>query len=69
MNKPVRLATPETRPHVDRETYLKQGYVIVRGALDIAALAAINTEISELFAVQLRRLRLPVDGGAAAPRR
>jgi phytanoyl-CoA hydroxylase len=65
MNQPVRLATSETRPHVDREAYLKQGYVIVRGALDPAALAAINSEISELFAVQLRHRRLPVDGGGS----
>jgi phytanoyl-CoA hydroxylase len=65
MTHPARLARPQTRPFVDRETYLKQGYVVVRGALDPVALAAINTEISDLFAVQLRRLRLPVDAGGS----
>jgi ectoine hydroxylase-related dioxygenase (phytanoyl-CoA dioxygenase family) len=65
MSKPVRLATPDTRPHADRATFLREGYVVVRGVLDPTALDEINAEMGELFALQLRRLRLPVDGGGS----
>jgi ectoine hydroxylase-related dioxygenase (phytanoyl-CoA dioxygenase family) len=52
-------------PLVDREHFLKEGYVVVRGVLDPADLAALNAEMGELFALQLRRLGLPVDPGAS----
>jgi ectoine hydroxylase-related dioxygenase (phytanoyl-CoA dioxygenase family) len=56
MNKHVR---------VRRDEFLADGYVVARGVLDRATLASINAEISELFAIQLRRLGLPVDPGAS----
>jgi ectoine hydroxylase-related dioxygenase (phytanoyl-CoA dioxygenase family) len=52
-------------PFVDRETFLKEGVIVVRGALDPAGLAEINADMGELFAIQLRRLGLPVDPGAS----
>jgi ectoine hydroxylase-related dioxygenase (phytanoyl-CoA dioxygenase family) len=53
------------RIHADRELFLADGYVIVRGAIDTKALEAINREIAELFAIQLERLGQPVDPGAS----
>lgn len=47
----------------DRKQFLAEGYVIARGVLDPSLLATINREIAELFAIQLRRLQLPVDAG------
>jgi len=47
---------------VDREAFLAEGYQVVRGVIDPAELAAINAEMGEIFAIQLRRLGLPVDG-------
>jgi phytanoyl-CoA hydroxylase len=47
----------------DREHYLGEGYVVVKGAIDTAILDSINQEIAELFAIQLRRLGLTVDAG------
>jgi hypothetical protein len=46
-----------------RQQYLADGYVIARGVLDTAMLSSINKEIAELFAIQLRRLNLPVEPG------
>jgi phytanoyl-CoA hydroxylase len=46
---------------VSRERFLSDGYVVARGIIDLAALTAINEEIGELFAIQLRRLGLPVE--------
>jgi phytanoyl-CoA hydroxylase len=46
-----------------RQQYLADGYVVARGILDRAMLYSINREISELFAIQLRRLNLPVESG------
>jgi ectoine hydroxylase-related dioxygenase (phytanoyl-CoA dioxygenase family) len=51
--------------HADREHYLGEGYVVVKGAIDAAILDAINQEIAELFAIQLRRLGLTVDVGGS----
>jgi len=48
---------------VDRARFLAEGYLVVKDVVDIAALEAINREIGELFAVQLRRLGQPVDPG------
>lgn len=55
----------DTGPAVDREHFLKEGFVIVRGLLDPAELEAINGEMGELFALQLRRLGLPIDRGTS----
>lgn len=49
--------------NVDRAQYLSEGYVVVKDAIDVATLEAINREIAELFAIQLRRLGQPVDAG------
>jgi ectoine hydroxylase-related dioxygenase (phytanoyl-CoA dioxygenase family) len=49
--------------HADRRHFLAEGYVVVKDALDRAALTAIIREIGELFAIQLRRMRLPVASG------
>jgi ectoine hydroxylase-related dioxygenase (phytanoyl-CoA dioxygenase family) len=57
--------SPPPRPLVDRETYLREGYVVVRGVLDPAELEALNAEMGELYALQLRRLGLPVDPGGS----
>src|ERR1700730_18109432 len=46
-----------------RQQYLADGYRVARGLLDRATLESINREIGELFAIQLRRLNLPVDTG------
>jgi ectoine hydroxylase-related dioxygenase (phytanoyl-CoA dioxygenase family) len=54
MNKPAKF---------HRDSFLSDGYVVARGIIDAGALASINDEMSELFAIQLRRLGLPVDGG------
>lgn len=51
--------------NVDREEFLREGFVIARGLLDPAPLAALNAEMGELFAIQLRRLGLPVDPGSS----
>lgn len=51
------------RPLVDRDHFLREGFVVVRGVLDPAALDAINAEMAGLFAQQMRRLGLPVDRG------
>jgi phytanoyl-CoA hydroxylase len=48
---------------VYRGQFLAEGYVVARGILDKAALQLINRDIGELFAIQLRRLKLPVDPG------
>jgi ectoine hydroxylase-related dioxygenase (phytanoyl-CoA dioxygenase family) len=48
---------------VRRDNFLAEGYVVARNILDCSVLAMINVEISELFAIQLRRLGLPVDAG------
>ncbi len=52
MNKPAKF-------HRDR--FLSDGYIVARDIIDKGALASINEEMSELFAIQLRRLGLPVD--------
>jgi hypothetical protein len=49
--------------HADRERFLADGYVVIKGAIDTAILDSINREIAELFAIQLRRLGQPVDAG------
>jgi phytanoyl-CoA hydroxylase len=46
-----------------RQQYLTNGYVVARGLLDRTALESINREMAELFAIQLRRLKLSVDTG------
>ena len=48
-----------------RQHYLAEGYVVARGILDRTELASINEEIAELFAIQLRRLDLPVEPGSS----
>ena len=48
---------------VRRDDFLADGYVVARDILDRSALDTINAEISELFAIQLQRLGLPVDPG------
>jgi phytanoyl-CoA hydroxylase len=57
------MAKPSSSRRADRERFRAEGYVVVKDALDRAALTEINCEIAELFAIQLRRLRLPVDFG------
>jgi phytanoyl-CoA hydroxylase len=47
----------------NRNQFLVNGYVVVKGAIETALLTTINTEIAELFTIQLRRLRLQVDAG------
>jgi ectoine hydroxylase-related dioxygenase (phytanoyl-CoA dioxygenase family) len=47
----------------DRARFLAEGYVVLKHVLDAASLAVINREITELFAIQLRRLDRPVDPG------
>jgi phytanoyl-CoA hydroxylase len=49
--------------HADHTRFRAEGYVVVKGAIDIAILDSINWEIAELFAIQLRRLGQPVDAG------
>lgn len=63
MSKLARMAA--AGPFVDREHFLKQGYVVVRGLLDPTELAALNAEMGELYALQLRRRGLPVDPGGS----
>ncbi|MDB5425661.1 MAG: hypothetical protein JWQ29_3077 [Phenylobacterium sp.] len=63
MTKPARAEASAPRPHVDRDAFLREGFVVVRGVLDPRALTAINEEMGELFALQLRRLGLPVSRG------
>lgn len=48
---------------VYRDQFLAEGYVVARDVLDKAALRSINRDIAELFAIQLRRLKLPVIPG------
>jgi ectoine hydroxylase-related dioxygenase (phytanoyl-CoA dioxygenase family) len=48
---------------VHRDAFLAEGYVVVRNILDRSTLDSINGEISELFAIQLRRLGLPIESG------
>lgn len=47
----------------DRDLFQAEGYVVVRGLIDPAELANIHAEMGRLFAIQLRRLRLPVAPG------
>lgn len=47
--------------NIDRDLFRAQGYVVARGLVDPADLAAIHDEMGELFAIQLRRLGLPID--------
>lgn len=56
MNKMVAVTSGEAQ----RETFLADGYVVFRGALDTAWLDEINAEMLELFRIQLRRLGLPI---------
>jgi phytanoyl-CoA hydroxylase len=65
MTKPLRAEPPVSRPQADRDAFLRDGFVVVRGVLDPNELDAINAEMAELFALQLRRLGLPVDGGGS----
>ena len=60
----TKLKPQQAGARVDREAFLAEGYVVVRGLLDSRLLEIINAEMGELFAIQLRRLGLPVtDGG------
>jgi ectoine hydroxylase-related dioxygenase (phytanoyl-CoA dioxygenase family) len=63
MTQALREPSASLDPRVDREHFLREGYVVVRGVLDPAALEAVNEEMAALFAQQLRRLGLPVDRG------
>lgn len=65
MNRSVRIESATARRREERQALLRDGFVIVRGLFDPRALSAINEEMNELFALQLRRLGLPVDGGGA----
>lgn len=65
MNKAVRIDAARAALAVDRGQFLKEGFVIARGILDPRALEALNREMGELFALQLRRLGLAVDPGAS----
>lgn len=64
MTQPLRKQVT-AGPKVDRDQFLREGFVVVRAVLDPAPLAALNAEMGELFAIQLRRLGLPVDPGAS----
>src|SRR5258705_263262 len=65
----VRLGCSITRPamnksvKVHRDSFLSEGYVVARNIIDGAALISINAEISDLFAIQLRRLGLSTEQG------
>jgi phytanoyl-CoA hydroxylase len=48
---------------VHRDRFLSEGYVVARNIIDKATLMSINAEISELFAIQLRRLGLRTEQG------
>ena len=48
---------------VRRDEFLADGYIVARNILDRSVLSTINAEISELFAIQLRRRGLSVDPG------
>jgi phytanoyl-CoA hydroxylase len=50
-------------PQSSRQQFLNEGYTVARGLIDKAALEAINREIAEMFAIQLRRINEPVDAG------
>jgi phytanoyl-CoA hydroxylase len=63
MTNPLRAESSASRPLADRDAFLHDGFVVVRGVLDPAELDAVNAEMAELFVLQLRRLGLPVDGG------
>jgi phytanoyl-CoA hydroxylase len=65
MSEPARLTPAPAGPRADRQAFLRDGYTIVRGALDPTDLAQINAEMAELFALQLRHRGLPVDPGAS----
>lgn len=54
MNKTVKVL---------RASFLADGYTVARNVIDKATLISINAEISELFAIQLRRLGLPIEPG------
>ena len=45
----------------NRQKYQTDGYVVARGILERGVLELIGREIAELFAIQLRRLNLPVE--------
>lgn len=62
MSAAVKLTPPA--PAVDRDRFLAEGYLVCRGVLDPAPLHALIAEMDELFAIQLRRLGLPVEPGA-----
>lgn len=65
MSQPARLDAARAAPRLDRQTFLREGYLVLRGVLDPAALQAINDDIGRLFELQLRRLGLPVDPGGS----
>jgi ectoine hydroxylase-related dioxygenase (phytanoyl-CoA dioxygenase family) len=65
MTQSLRAQVSAARPRADRDAFLRDGYVVVRGVLDPKDLDAINAEMAELFVLQLRRLGLPVDGGGS----
>jgi ectoine hydroxylase-related dioxygenase (phytanoyl-CoA dioxygenase family) len=65
MSEPARQIVPAAGPLADRSAFLRDGFTIVRGALDPADLAQVNADMGELFVLQLRARGLPVDAGAS----
>lgn len=62
MNAPAAISATDTASAL-RDHFLAEGYVVARGVIDTAQLDQINREMADMFALQLRRLGLPVDAG------
>lgn len=54
---------PAGAPAVDPRQFKAEGYFVCRGVLDPSPLGELLAEMDELFAIQLRRLGLPVEPG------
>lgn len=62
MNRMAVISPPDTTASI-RETFLADGYVVLRGVLERAWIDEINEGMAELFRLQLRRLGLPLHDG------
>ena len=65
MTEPVRIQSTASHSREAHQALLREGFLVVRGLFDPRGLSDINAEMGELFALQLRRLGLPVDGGGS----
>jgi ectoine hydroxylase-related dioxygenase (phytanoyl-CoA dioxygenase family) len=57
------LSAVRSTPSIDRDAFLREGYLVLRGVIDTGILDQINAEIAALFALQARRLGLSVEEG------